>query len=84
MLRDFFDFIIIDESNWGGIPDYFAPAMPHQRWLPDAFRLKQIATTLDDYVFTLDHTVVEGEIEAGKRYQEADFNRIIEIREREK
>lgn len=48
------------------------------------FRLKQIATTLDDYVFTSDDTVVEGEIEAGKRYEEADFNRIIEIREREK
>lgn len=48
------------------------------------FRLKQIATTLDDYVFTSDDTVVEGEIEAGKRYEEADFNRIIEIKEREK
>jgi type I restriction enzyme R subunit len=48
------------------------------------FRVKQIATTLDDYVFTPDDTVVEGEIEAGRRYEEADFNRIIEIREREK
>lgn len=48
------------------------------------FRVRQIATTLDDYVFTPDDTVVEGEIEAGKRYEEADFNRIIEIREREK
>jgi type I restriction enzyme, R subunit len=46
--------------------------------------VRQIATTLDDYVFTPDDTVVEGEIEAGKRYEEADFNRIIEIREREK
>ncbi len=47
------------------------------------FRVKQIATTLDDYVFTPDDTLVEGEIEAGKRYEEADFNRIIEIRARE-
>ncbi|WP_295588031.1 EcoAI/FtnUII family type I restriction enzme subunit R, partial [uncultured Lamprocystis sp.] len=47
------------------------------------FRVKQIATTLDDYVYTPDDTVVEGEIEAGKRYEEKDFNRIIEIRERE-
>jgi len=45
--------------------------------------VKQIATTLDDYVFTPDDTLVEGEIEAGKRYEEADFNRVIEIRERE-
>lgn len=48
------------------------------------FRVKQIATTLDDYVYTSDDTLVEGEIEAGKRYEESDFNRIIEIREREK
>src|SRR5204863_8023615 len=31
-----------------------------------------------------DDTVVEGEVEAGKRYEEADFNRIIEIKERER
>ncbi|MFZ3222070.1 MAG: DEAD/DEAH box helicase family protein, partial [Rugosibacter sp.] len=48
------------------------------------FRVRQIATTLDDYVFTSDDTLIEGEIEAGKRYEEADFNRIIEIKEREK
>ncbi|MCD6704841.1 MAG: DEAD/DEAH box helicase family protein [Thiobacillus sp.] len=48
------------------------------------FRVKQVATTLDEYVYTPDDTLVEGEIEAGKRYEEADFNRIIEIREREK
>jgi type I restriction enzyme R subunit len=47
------------------------------------FRVKQIATTMDDYIFTSDDTVVEGEIEAGKRYEEKDFNKIIEIRERE-
>lgn len=34
------------------------------------FRVRQIATTLDDYVFTPDDTVVEGEIEAGRRYEE--------------
>jgi type I restriction enzyme R subunit len=48
------------------------------------FRVKQVATTLDDYVYTADDTVVEGEIEAGKRYQEADFNRSIEIVARER
>ena len=48
------------------------------------FRLKQIATTLDEYVFTPDDTLVEGEIEAGKRYEEQDFNRSIEIVAREK
>ncbi len=48
------------------------------------FRVKQISTTLDEYVYTTDDTLVEGEIEAGRRYEEADFNRIIEIKEREK
>jgi len=48
------------------------------------FKVKQISTTLDDYIFTPDDTVVEGEIEAGKRYEEADFNKVIEIKEREK
>ena len=47
------------------------------------FRVKQIATTLDDYVYTPDDRLVEGEIEAGRRYEEKDFNRIIEIKERE-
>lgn len=47
------------------------------------FKVKQIATTLDDYVYTPDDQVVEGDIEAGKRYDEKDFNKIIEIKERE-
>jgi type I restriction enzyme R subunit len=47
------------------------------------FKVKQIQTTLDYYTYTPDDTVVEGEIEAGKVYEEADFNRSIEIRERE-
>lgn len=48
------------------------------------FRVKQISTTLDEYVYTPDDMVVEGEIEAGKRYVEQDFNRRIEIMERER
>ena len=48
------------------------------------FRVKQIQTTIDYYVWTSDDAVVEGEIESGKLYEEADFNRSIEIREREK
>ena len=47
------------------------------------FKVKQISTTLDDYVYTSDDKLIEGEIEAGKRYIEADFNKIIEIKERE-
>ena len=47
------------------------------------FRVKQIQTTLDEYVYTPDDTVVDGDIETGKRYTEGDFNKTIEIKERE-
>jgi type I restriction enzyme R subunit len=48
------------------------------------FKVRQISTTLDYYVYTTDDKVIEGEVEAGKTYAEEDFNRTIEIREREK
>lgn len=47
------------------------------------FKVKQFATTLDEYVYTIDDELIEGEIEQGKRYVESDFNRIIEIEARE-
>lgn len=47
------------------------------------FKVKRIKTTLDDYRYTSDDMVVEGEIEEGKLYEEKDFNRTIEIVERE-
>jgi type I restriction enzyme R subunit len=47
------------------------------------FKVRQIATTLDEYVYTPDDLVMQGDIEAGKRYEEKDFNKIIEIKERE-
>lgn len=48
------------------------------------FRVKQISTTLDEYTYTSDDQVIEGEIEVGEHFEESDFNRIIEIRERER
>ncbi|HST76735.1 MAG TPA: DEAD/DEAH box helicase family protein [Acetobacteraceae bacterium] len=48
------------------------------------FKVRQFATTLDDYVWTADDLVVEGVPEEGRRYREGDFNRIIEIPERER
>jgi type I restriction enzyme R subunit len=47
------------------------------------FKVKRIATTLDDYIYTSDDKIIEGEIEEGKLYKESDFNKIIEIKERE-
>ena len=48
------------------------------------FRVKQIFTTLDEYVYTPDDKVIEGEVETGKRYEESDFNKVIEIMARER
>lgn len=48
------------------------------------FKVKQIATTLDEYIYTPgDGVVIQGEAEPGKLYKEADFNRIIKIPARE-
>ncbi len=47
------------------------------------FKVKQISTTLDEYVYTSDDKLIEGEVETGRRYVEKDFNKVIEIRERE-
>ncbi|KAB8030716.1 EcoAI/FtnUII family type I restriction enzme subunit R [Fluviispira multicolorata] len=47
------------------------------------FKVKRIKTTLDDYVYTSDDKIIEGDVETGKRYVEEDFNKIIEIKERE-
>jgi type I restriction enzyme R subunit len=47
------------------------------------FKVRQIGTTIDEYVYTPDDQVIEGELQDGKRYTEGDFNRTIEIRERE-
>ena len=47
------------------------------------FKVKQFATTIDDYTYTPDDAVVEGEVVQGKRYTESDFNKVIVIPERE-
>ncbi|RTK95263.1 MAG: DEAD/DEAH box helicase [Neisseriaceae bacterium] len=47
------------------------------------FKVKRIKTTLDDYIYTSDDTVIEGEVEQGKQYTESDFNKSIEIQARE-
>jgi type I restriction enzyme R subunit len=47
------------------------------------FKVKRIKTTLDEYIYTSDDQIIEGEIEEGKLYTEPDFNRVIEIKARE-
>ena len=47
------------------------------------FKVKQIHTTIDEYLYTPDDEVEQGEIETGKVYSEAEMNRVIEIKARE-
>jgi type I restriction enzyme, R subunit len=47
------------------------------------FKVKRIQTTLDDYIYTNDDKVIQGHVEQGKVYKKEDFNRKIEIIERE-
>ncbi len=48
------------------------------------FKVKRIKTTLDEYIYTSDDMIIEGEVEEGKVYKEDDFARgNIKIIERE-
>lgn len=47
------------------------------------FKVRQMASTIDEYVYDPNDEVLRGEVEAGRRFTEADFNRVIEIKERE-
>lgn len=43
------------------------------------FKVKQITTTGDDYIYTNDDEILEGEIEEGKVYSLEEQNKVIEI-----
>lgn len=47
------------------------------------FKVRRVYTTLDEYIYTPDDQLIEGDVEEGKVHEEEDFNRIIEIKERE-
>jgi len=48
------------------------------------FKVKRIQTTIDEYVYTSDDEVIEGEVNEGHVYKESDFNKRIVIEERER
>lgn len=47
------------------------------------FRVRKYQTTIDEYAYTPDDEVLEGEVEVGHLYTESDFQKKIIIRERE-
>ena len=47
------------------------------------FRVQKFISNIDDYIFTPDDVVLAGQVQAGKTYTQAQFNRVIHIKERE-
>ena len=47
------------------------------------FKVRQMASTIDEYVYVPEDDIIRGEVEAGERFTEEDFNTKIIIRERE-
>ena len=47
------------------------------------FRVRQFDTTIDEYQYTPDDLILEGEVELGKVYKESEFNSKIFIKVRE-
>jgi type I restriction enzyme R subunit len=45
------------------------------------FKVKRIQATIDEYVYTNDDEIIEGEVEEGHIYTEKDFNKKIIIEE---
>ncbi len=48
------------------------------------FKVRQIDTTLDEYIYSPEDELIEGAVDETRTYTEADFNRIIEIADRER
>jgi len=47
------------------------------------FKVKEISTTIDEYVYVSGDDIEAGEVQEGREYTETDFNRVIQIKERE-
>ncbi|NRB17995.1 MAG: DEAD/DEAH box helicase family protein [Rhodobacteraceae bacterium] len=48
------------------------------------FKVRQMASTIDEYVWNPEDEVIQGEVEIGDSFTESDFNAMIVIEERER
>ena len=48
------------------------------------FKVKQIETSLDEYVYDADDEIIEGAVDEERVYTESNFNRVIEMEDRER
>ena len=70
----------IDTYNYFGEPVYiYSLKQGINDGFLTPFKVKQVTTSQDDYIFSPDDEVLEGEIEEGKVYGVEDQNRVIEI-----
>jgi type I restriction enzyme, R subunit len=70
----------IDTYNYFGEPVYiYSLKQGINDGFLTPFKVKQVTTNQDDYIFSPDDEVLEGEIEEGKEYGIKDQNRVIEI-----
>lgn len=70
----------IDTYNYFGEPVYiYSLKQGINDGFLTPFKVKQVTTTGDDYIYSSDDTIIEGEVEEGKVYGVAEQNRVIEI-----
>ena len=77
----------VDTYNYFGQPVYtYSLKEGIQDGFLTPFKVKRIQTTMDEYIYTPDDEVLEGNVEEGKVYTESDFNKkiVIEARERKR
>ena len=74
----------VDTYRYFGEPVYIYPL---KEGINDGFltpfKVRRIETTIDEYIYESDDEVIDGEVDADKTYIEKDFNKKIEIKERE-
>jgi type I restriction enzyme R subunit len=74
-----------DTYNYFGQPVYtYSLKEGIQDGFLTPFKVKRIQSTIDDYTYTSDDDVIEGEVEVGDAFTEPDFNKKIIIVDREK
>lgn len=70
----------VDTYNYFGEPVYiYSLKQGINDGFLTPFKVKQVTTTGDDYIYSSDDEVLEGEVEEGKVYGVEDQNRVIEI-----
>jgi type I restriction enzyme, R subunit len=70
----------VDTYNYFGEPVYiYSLKQGINDGFLTPFKVKQIATNYDEYTYTNDDEIIEGEIEEGKVYGIAEQNKVIEI-----